>query len=344
VSYLMGPGARTHRFQDAAKRLVEAGVREIVVVPLLVSSHSEHYEQIRWLVGETDTLDEVMMHHLHMAGIERPDVPVPMRVTPALDGAEEVAGIVAERALALAEEPAAQALFLIGHGPNSAEDYASWMEDLRPLAERVQEATGFRDVKVGLVQDDAAGHVRAEAVRRIREIITLQHQVTGRPVVVVPVLIGTGQISLEKFPADLAGLPITYEGKGLVPHPALAQWIAARVGAGRVGRRWRARAGAGARAWSSRRAPGPAALVVMRSRAARRWYCSPSGPASNERWDAPQLFRVHHGEDAFDPSVPEREAEHHQPAIVRPDEESGLAVDVHELDLRGRPLAEEPQV
>ena len=96
VSYLMGPGARTHRFQDAAKRLVEAGVREIVVVPLLVSSHSEHYEQIRWLVGETDTLDEVMMHHLHMAGIERPDVPVPMRVTPALDGAEEVAGIVAD--------------------------------------------------------------------------------------------------------------------------------------------------------------------------------------------------------------------------------------------------------
>jgi len=239
VSYLMGPGARTHRFQDAAKRLVEAGVREIVVVPLLVSSHSEHYEQIRWLVGETDTLDEVMMHHLHMAGIERPDVPVPMRVTPALDGAEEVAGIVAERALVLAEEPAAQALFLIGHGPNSAEDYASWMEDLRPLAERVQQMTGFRDVKVGLVQDDAAGHVRAEAVRRIREIITLQHQVTGRPVVVVPVLIGTGQISLEKFPADLAGLPIAYDGKGLLPHPALARWIEARVAAaGTVGLHW----------------------------------------------------------------------------------------------------------
>jgi sirohydrochlorin cobaltochelatase len=233
-SFLMGPGARTHRFQDAAKRLEAAGVREIVVVPLLVSSHSGHYEQIRWLVGDADTLDEMMLHHLHMAGIERPNVAVPMRVTPALDGADEVADIVAEHALALAEEPAAQALFLIGHGPNSAEDYAAWMEDLRPLAERVQRTTGFRDVKVGLVQDDAAGPVRAEAVRRIREIITLQHQVTGRPVVVVPVLIGTGQISLEKFPADLAGLPIAYNGKGLLPHPALARWIEARVGATRV--------------------------------------------------------------------------------------------------------------
>jgi len=231
VSYLMGPGAKTHRFQDAAKRLAEAGVREIVVVPLLVSSHSGHYEQIRWLAGLTDTLDEVMHHHLHMAGIERPDVAVPIRVTPALDGADEVADIVAEHALALAEEPAAQALFLIGHGPNSAEDYAAWMKDLRPLADRVQQMTGFRDVKVGLVQDDASGDVRAEAVRRIREIITLQNQVTGRPVVVVPVLIGTGQISLEKFPADLAGLPIAYNGKGLLPHPALARWIEARVAA-----------------------------------------------------------------------------------------------------------------
>ncbi|HEX7090995.1 MAG TPA: CbiX/SirB N-terminal domain-containing protein [Longimicrobiales bacterium] len=237
VSFLMGPGAKAHRFQDAAKRLAEAGVREIVVVPLLISSHSGHYEQIRWLAGETDTLGERMLHHLHMAGIERPDVDVPMRVTPAIDGAPEIAGILAEHALALAKEPAAQALFLIGHGPNSAEDYAAWMEDLRPLADSVKAATGFRDVKVGLVQDDAAGPVRAEAVRRIREIITLQHQVTGRPVVVVPVLIGTGPISLEKFPADLAGLPIAYDGKGLVPHPALARWIEARVGAGQVGLR-----------------------------------------------------------------------------------------------------------
>ena len=235
VSYLMGPGAKTHRFQDVARRLVEAGVREIVVVPLLVSSHSEHFEQIRWLVGETDTLDEVMMHHLHMAGIERPNVSVPIRVTPALDGAEEIAGIVVEHALSLAEDPASQALFLIGHGPNASEYYAAWMEDLRPLADRVQRMTGFRDVKVGLVQDDAAGPVRAEAVRRIREIIALQHQATGKPVVVVPILIGTGQISLEKFPKDLEGLPIVYNGKGLLPHPAVARWIESRVAGEAVG-------------------------------------------------------------------------------------------------------------
>lgn len=229
VSYLMGPGAKTHRFQDAAARLAAAGARRIVVVPVLMSSHSGHYEQIRWLAGETDALDENMMHHLHMSGIERADTDVPIRVAKAIDDSPEVARVLAERALALAEDPARQALFIVGHGPNSSEDYAAWMSNLRPIADSVRAVTGFADVKVGLVQDDAPAAVRAEAVRRVREIIELQHQVTGRDVVVVPALISRGQISLEKIPADLAGLPIVYSGDALLPHDGLARWIEARV-------------------------------------------------------------------------------------------------------------------
>ncbi|HEU4584235.1 MAG TPA: CbiX/SirB N-terminal domain-containing protein, partial [Gemmatimonadaceae bacterium] len=53
VAYLMGEAAKSHRFQDVVKSLADSGVSEIVVVPLLVSSHSGHYEQIRYLAGET---------------------------------------------------------------------------------------------------------------------------------------------------------------------------------------------------------------------------------------------------------------------------------------------------
>lgn len=229
VSFLMGPGARDHRFQDAARRLVERGAAEIVVVPVLVSSHSGHYEQVRYLVGLTDSLSESMHHHLHMAGIERAAVGVPLRLAPAIDDAPEAAAVLAERALALAETPAEQALFIIGHGPNSAEDHAEWMRNLRPVAERVGAATGFRDVKVGLVRDDAPAEVRAEAVRAIRETIRLQHAATGRTVVVVPVLVSTGRVSREKFPRDLEGLPVAYSGDALLPHPGMARWVEARV-------------------------------------------------------------------------------------------------------------------
>ena len=234
VSFLMGPGAKTHRFQDAARRLVDKGAREIVVVPVLVSSHSGHYQQIRYLAGQTDSLSEQMHHHLHMAGIERADVRVPIRLTPAIDDSPEVARVLAERALALAESPREQALFLIGHGPNSAEDAAEWMRNLRPVADSVKAATGFRDVKIGLVRDDAPAEVRAQAVQGIREVIQLQHLATGRPVVVVPVLISTGSVSREKLPRDLAGLPIVYKGDALLPHPGMARWVEARVKSART--------------------------------------------------------------------------------------------------------------
>ena len=229
VSFLMGPGAKTHRFQDMVADLARRGAREVVVVPMLVSSYSGHYEQIRYLAGERSDLDSTMMHHLHMSGIERAAPGVRLRLTKAVDDAPEVAEVLADRAKALAKEPSKQALFLVGHGPNSAEDYAEWMSNLRRVADSVRVRTGFRNVLLDLVRDDAPDGVRAEAVARVRELITLQHQLTGRDVVVVPVLISTGRVSTEKLPNDLKGLPIRYTDEGLLPHSGMARWVESRV-------------------------------------------------------------------------------------------------------------------
>jgi sirohydrochlorin ferrochelatase len=146
-----------------------------------------------------------------------------------MDDAAEVAEVLTARATALAEDPAHQALFLVGHGPNSAEDHAAWMANLRPVAELVRERAGFRHVLVGLVRDDAPAAVREEAVRQVRESIALQQQLTGRRVVVVPVLVAPGRVSRETLPRDLAGLAIAYSGEALLPHPGMARWVEARV-------------------------------------------------------------------------------------------------------------------
>lgn len=229
ISFLMGPEAATHRFQDAAKRLEDAGADRIVVVPLLVSSHSGHYEQIRWLAGETEELDETMHHHLHMAGIERAKVEVPVHVARAIDDSPDVARVLAERALAIEPAPAGRALYLMGHGPNDDGAYEGWMRNLRPVADSVRAATGFADVGVGLVRDDAPAEVRAAAVAQVRREIQAQHDATGQPVVVVPVLISRGSVSEVKFRRDLEGLPVIYRGDPLLPHPGLARWIETRV-------------------------------------------------------------------------------------------------------------------
>ena len=228
ISFLMGPEASTTRFQDAVARLVQKGSKEIVAVPLLVSSHSGHYEQIRYLAGHTDSLDRVMHDHLHHGGIERPKVNVPIHVTAALDDSHELARALTERARAHEADPRAHALMLVGHGPNSAEDYAAWMKNLRVVADSVRRWSGYRDVRVELLREDAPPAVRAEAVQRLRELIALQAELTGKPVVVVPILISRGGISRSRLMTDLAGLPIRYSGDPLLPHPAMAAWITRR--------------------------------------------------------------------------------------------------------------------
>lgn len=229
VSFLMGPEATRTRFQDVVARLAARGVSEIVVVPMLVSSHSGHYDQIRYLVGEDVTLSEAMTHHLHMSGIDRPATRIPLRLTKAIDRSPELAQVVADRALALTAAPGRQALLIVGHGPNSAEDYAAWMEHLRVVADSVRSWAGFRDVRVELVRDDAPAPVRAEAVRRVRELIELQHLATGEEVIVVPVLVSAGSVSRDKVPNDIRGTPSRYSGDPLLPHPAMTRWIESRV-------------------------------------------------------------------------------------------------------------------
>lgn len=233
VSFLMGKGASTHKFSDAAAQLEALGVRQIVVVPLMVSSHSAHYRQIRWLAGLEDSLDARLAEHMHHMGVEPAMVKVPIRVASALDDAVEIAEVLAERATALATDPREQALFLVAHGPNEAAEYALWMENLRRVADRVREKTGFRDVRVDAVRDDAPAPVRAEAVRRVRELIALQQAATQRDVVVVPILISRGALTRSTLVKDLAGLPIVYSGAALLPHPALQRWIETQVRASR---------------------------------------------------------------------------------------------------------------
>jgi sirohydrochlorin cobaltochelatase len=229
ISFLMGPEAATTRFQDAVQKLVSRGAKEVVVVPLLVSSHSGHFEQIRYLAGKTDSLDAVMREHLHHGGIERPGVKIPMRVVAALDESHELARVLADRATAFEPNAKARALMLVGHGPNSAEDYAFWMRNLRVVTDSVRRWSAFKDVRVELVREDAPAHVRAEAIQRLRELIAMQAQVTGDTVVVVPILVSKGGISRSRIMKDLEGLPVRYADTAILPHPAIASWIARRV-------------------------------------------------------------------------------------------------------------------
>jgi hypothetical protein len=164
-----------------------------------------------------------------MGGLQRLASPVRMTVARALDDASQLADVLAARASALTNTPSNRALYLVGHGPNSAEDHAEWMDNLRRVADTVKQRTGFAHVAAGVVRDDAPAAVRAEAVRSVRETIELQAKATGQNVVVVPILISRSSVGNDRIRGDLAGLPITYAAEPILPHPAISRWVEARV-------------------------------------------------------------------------------------------------------------------
>lgn len=188
----------------------------VAVVPLFVSSGSR-------LVRQATELAVAASADTHM----------PATVTAALDTSAEVMDILADRARRLAESRAGQALMLVGHGPVADEDLADWEGLGAAVAAGVRERAGFAVVEAGVVRDDAAPEARATAVAVLRDRIARLASDTGRPVVVVPWVLGAGRLTRERLPADLAGLDVRYDGQPLLPHPALARWVTRQIGAAR---------------------------------------------------------------------------------------------------------------
>jgi sirohydrochlorin cobaltochelatase len=221
TAFLMGSEAKASGWAQGVSALVRGGAREIVVVPLMVSSHGGHYRQIRYYAGEISSWPADLVQHGH--GEVAPP-PVPMRVTAALDGAAELGDVLLDRWRSLEEKDRSRPLLFLAHGPSSDEESAQWMRDLEAAAAATA-SLGKISVAVGLLRDDAPAPVRAAAIAAIHAKVAELAPAAGDSVAVLPVLISSGNIDAVTIPKDLRGLPVRYSPKSLAPHPALARWI-----------------------------------------------------------------------------------------------------------------------
>ena len=181
----------------------------VTIVPLMTSSESR-------LVRDVAALAPPLAATQGMA----------VALASALDDAPEAIEVLSDRAAALADHAARQAVMLVGHGPSHDQDMPAW-EDLGvTLANGVRERGRFFAARAGVVRDDAPALVRAAAVRAVRERIARYAVDTGEPVIVVPWLVGAGRLARVQLLKDLAELDIRYEGKPMLPHPALGDWLA----------------------------------------------------------------------------------------------------------------------
>jgi len=249
----------------AVERLDDAGVTKIIAVPLFVSSHSSHIQEIEYVLGLRETLS-LTTEHAVVEGVEME------RSIVSTGGRYAISHVPLEadadgdmRALGRLEEGVEEELVPVETDAEiiltaAMDDHwivagivADRTADLcaDPKGETlvlVAHGTGEEDNFAGWVnstsslanqarlkllhwRDPAVGLSGTEAAF-IHHNETLHPEFTLRPIVsdaadpvVVPLMVSEGYFTGTKIPGLLENLTYAYDGGALTPHPNVARWI-----------------------------------------------------------------------------------------------------------------------
>lgn len=238
VEIAFGMADRT-AIQDAVRRLEVRGAREIIAVPLFVSSHSSVITATEYLLGLRQEAPPELAafarmrhgasgHHGAGHGGDTADrtTPVesalPIRMTDALNRHPLVGDILLDRARGISKSPEREAVILVAHGPVKDAENERWLADMAQLAERVRSG-GFARVDYLTVRDDAPEPTWSQAKAALRASVESAHA-AGLDVLVVPHLLAFGGIE-EGLRKRLDGLEYRTASQALLPDARLARWV-----------------------------------------------------------------------------------------------------------------------
>ena len=222
VGFLMGrPGDEP--LDRVAARLDRAGVKRIVIVPLLVSSYSAHYEQIRYYAGKIEHF------HSHEGLTVGPPLKTKAElvVARAMDDDPLISRILADQVRSVSTDPKRETLVLITHGPNEEDENAKWMACLRVHGAYLEKTLAFRRIEYATLRDDAPKPVKDAAISYMRDVV--KKSAADSTVIVLPVLISVGQVQAE-IRELLNGYEYRISLAGLADHPLVVEWIRSRAG------------------------------------------------------------------------------------------------------------------
>jgi sirohydrochlorin cobaltochelatase len=224
--------------QAALDRLGARGVKEVVAVPLFVSSWSSVITSTEYLLGlRADPPRELAIyakmnhgppsHDDHsQADQSRPVTSsLPIRMAPALNDHPIVADILTSRARSISRNPAGEAVVIVAHGPSGDEENRRWQTDMASIAERIRQGERFASIDHLTLRDDAAKPVRDRATAELRAVLT-KRLGEGRRVLIVPLLVSFGGIE-RGLRQRLEGLPYVMPDTALVPDERLVTWVLA---------------------------------------------------------------------------------------------------------------------
>ncbi|WP_219835349.1 sirohydrochlorin chelatase [Paenibacillus sp. R14(2021)] len=201
--------------QDGIDRLTAEGVTELYVLPLFVSSGSTHVDDIAQAFGMAPVAAG------RPGELEPFRIPQGVRVRFGLpiDDDADIAELLLGNIASLSSAPARERLLLVAHGSREAVFHGRWRAGMTQLAERLRALGGFAGADIAmLLPNQAACKLRA-----------LQRRYSGEDFLVVPLFLSEGYFTSTVIPKRLEGLAYRYNGRALLPNPAIARWMERQI-------------------------------------------------------------------------------------------------------------------
>lgn len=218
--------ADPNSMEAAVRRLEAQGVNRIAVVRLFISGDSfrERTEQILGLrpgapPKPADGHSGQGAHAGHDMSLWRIDSRATFVLSDeGLAGAPEMGAVLADRARALSRAPARESVLILAHGSEDDGENERWIASIDQRAEDVRKL-GFRRIEVMTLREDWP-EKRQEAEKRVRSYIE-QASHDGGTAIVIPYRVqGFGP-----YAKVLDGMSYVSDGKGLLPSPAVEEWV-----------------------------------------------------------------------------------------------------------------------
>lgn len=232
--------ADAYSLQEAVSKLESRGVTDIGVVRLFISGESwlERTGQILGLQDGAPERPAPAMHGEHgdHAGHEaqqhtghrmefwRVDSDARFRLSQeGLSEAPEMDAVLVERTKALSKDPQNEDVLILAHGPGDDAENERWIRYISERTNALHEHYNFNNIKVATLREDWP-EKREAAQKIVRDYVAAANE-AGRTALVVPYRV----YGFGPYAEVLDGLDYVADETGLVPHPAVADWIARQI-------------------------------------------------------------------------------------------------------------------
>ena len=214
--------------ERAAQRLEDRGVTHAGIVRLFVSGNSwlDRTEMILGLREGAPSKEEWMASEANRADMSMPmgfwNIQSPIKFSLSKEGlanSQEMDIVMRDRIASLSKNPRKETVMVIAHGTGDDDENSSWIRLISERTELAKAELGMNQIRVFSLREDWMGK-RAESENEIRNFLK-KAQEADNEVIVVPFRVhGFGP-----YQQVLSDLTYYSNGLGLLPHPAVGDWI-----------------------------------------------------------------------------------------------------------------------